>query len=143
GEEARPEAVAQPAGASGARTGREAEEKTALVGDGPAPIEERARPPAPSAAKLMEEHGLTTSEVPGSGKAGQVLKGDVLAAIERKGQAAAEPAARSRAAPSEPAEMPKVARPPSAAEDEAREERVKMTRLRQTIARRLKDAQNT
>jgi 2-oxoglutarate dehydrogenase E2 component (dihydrolipoamide succinyltransferase) len=68
-----------------------------------------------------------------TGKDGQVLKGDVLAAIERGG----------RGAPSQPAETPKVARAPSAPEDEAREERVKMTRLRQTIARRLKDAQNS
>jgi len=98
-------------------------------------IEER-RPPAPSAAKIMQEQGLSASEVTGSGKDGQILKGDVLAAIESG-------AARGRAAPSEPAETPKLARAPSPADDGAREERVKMTRLRQTIARRLKDAQNT
>ena len=90
------------------------------------------RPPSPAAAKLMKEHGLKTSDVEGTGKQGQVLKGDVLETIER-----------GRAAPGEPAEAPKAARSPSAGEDEAREERVKMTRLRQTIARRLKDAQNT
>ncbi|UUP17307.1 2-oxoglutarate dehydrogenase complex dihydrolipoyllysine-residue succinyltransferase [Nitratireductor thuwali] len=95
---------------------------------------ESARPPAPAAAKLMEEHGLKESEIAGSGKEGQVLKGDVLAAIERGKDA-------GRGAPSEPAEKPKVARAPSTGDDEAREERVKMTRLRQTIARRLKEAQ--
>ncbi|MCC5780354.1 2-oxoglutarate dehydrogenase complex dihydrolipoyllysine-residue succinyltransferase [Nitratireductor sp. B36] len=88
------------------------------------------RPPAPSAQKLMTEKGMKASDVAGSGKDGQVLKGDVLAALEG-------------GAPSSPAEKPKAARPASPAEDESREERVKMTRLRQTIARRLKDAQDT
>src|SRR5690606_12963155 len=90
------------------------------------------RPPAPSASKLMEERGLKAGDVAGTGKEGQILEGDVLATIER-----------GRAAPSEPAETPKVARAPAAPEDQTREERMKMTRLRQTIARRLKDAQNT
>jgi 2-oxoglutarate dehydrogenase E2 component (dihydrolipoamide succinyltransferase) len=70
--------------------------------------------------------------VDGSGKRGQVLKGDVIAAVA-KGLSA--PAA------SEPAKV--AVRAPTAIEDAPREERVKMTRLRQTIARRLKDAQNT
>ncbi|EKF18948.1 2-oxoglutarate dehydrogenase complex dihydrolipoyllysine-residue succinyltransferase [Nitratireductor pacificus] len=94
----------------------------------PAKAAESSRPPAPSAQKLMTEQGVKAGDVSGSGKEGQVLKGDVLAAMER-------------GAPSSPAETPKVARPASPAEDEVREERVKMTRLRQTIARRLKDAQ--
>ncbi|MAW89035.1 MAG: dihydrolipoyllysine-residue succinyltransferase [Phyllobacteriaceae bacterium] len=87
-------------------------------------------PAAPSAAKLMAEKGLDASQVSGSGKRGQVLKGDVLDAIN-KGTGSA------------PAAAPAAARAPSSGDDEAREERVKMTRLRQTIARRLKDAQNT
>jgi 2-oxoglutarate dehydrogenase E2 component (dihydrolipoamide succinyltransferase) len=85
-------------------------------------------PPAPSAAKLMADSG--TSVADGSGKRGQVLKEDVLAAIAR-GPAAAPAVA---AAP--------AARAPVAVDDAAREERVRMTKLRQTIARRLKDAQN-
>lgn len=89
-----------------------------------------AMTPAPSAAKLMSESGVSASQVEGSGKRGQVLKGDVLDAL-----------AKGLTAPQ--AEAPKAARVPSAAGDEAREERVKMTRLRQTIARRLKDAQAT
>ena len=88
-------------------------------------------PPAPSAARMMAEKGLAADQVAGSGKRGQVLKGDVLDAIA-KGTAAA-PA---------PAPAPQVARAPSAQEDAVREERVRMTKLRQTIARRLKDAQN-
>ncbi|QBK29168.1 2-oxoglutarate dehydrogenase complex dihydrolipoyllysine-residue succinyltransferase [Roseitalea porphyridii] len=88
--------------------------------------------PSPAAAKLIDENDLDASNIGGSGKRGQVLKSDVLDAI-----------AKGTGAPSEPAETPKVARAPSAQEDQVREERVRMTKLRQTIARRLKDAQNT
>ncbi len=89
-------------------------------------------PAAPSAAKMMAEKGLSADQVAGSGKRGQVLKGDVLAAVAAG--ATAQPAA---------AAAPVSVRAPSAPEDEVREERVRMTKLRQTIARRLKDAQNT
>ena len=71
---------------------------------------------------------------PGSGKDGRVTKGDMLAAIERAA-AAPTPVAQSAATVQ--------LRTPSPADDAVREERVKMTRLRQTIARRLKEAQNT
>jgi 2-oxoglutarate dehydrogenase E2 component (dihydrolipoamide succinyltransferase) len=77
---------------------------------------------------------MDASAVPGTGKDGRVTKGDMLAAIER---AAAQPT---------PVSAPAAAvhvRAPSPPDDAAREERVRMTRLRQTIARRLKDAQNT
>jgi len=94
-------------------------------------------PPAPSAAKLATEKGIDLSGIEGSGKRGQVMKGDVLDAIGR-GAAAASPVA-VRPAPA-PAPAPRQAPPQSDAE---REERVRMTKLRQTIARRLKDAQNT
>jgi len=128
---AKPAAVAQAAGAAGASTTAEAAEKTAdIAGEGP--VETRNRPPAPSAAKLLAENNLAAGQVSGSGKDGQVLKGDVLAAVARG----------TTAAPA-PAPAPQVARAPSAPADEVREERVKMTRLRQTIARRLKDAQQT
>jgi 2-oxoglutarate dehydrogenase E2 component (dihydrolipoamide succinyltransferase) len=89
-------------------------------------------PPAPAASKMLAENNLSADQLDGSGKRGQVLKGDVIAAVN-KGLSA--PAA------SEPAKV--AARAPTAIEDAPREERVKMTRLRQTIARRLKDAQNT
>ena len=91
-----------------------------------------AMPPAPAAAKIAADNNLSTDAIAGSGKRGQVLKGDVLAAV------AAGPVV---AAPTPLA--PIVARAPSSADDSAREERVRMTKLRQTIARRLKDAQNT
>ncbi len=84
---------------------------------------------APSVRRLGAESGVDPSTVSGSGRDGRVTKGDMLAAIERGPSASPQPAAQMRA--------------PSSAPDAEREERVKMTRLRQTIARRLKDAQNT
>jgi 2-oxoglutarate dehydrogenase E2 component (dihydrolipoamide succinyltransferase) len=84
--------------------------------------------------KLAAESGVDVSTVPGSGKDGRVTKGDMMAAIERAA-AAPTPVAQPAATV--------LARAPSPADDAAREERVKMTRLRQTIARRLKEAQNT
>jgi 2-oxoglutarate dehydrogenase E2 component (dihydrolipoamide succinyltransferase) len=91
-------------------------------------------PAAPSAAKLLAENNISADQVDGSGKRGQVLKGDVLAAVA-KGITA------STSAAAEPAKV--AARPASTEADAPREERVKMTRLRQTIAKRLKDAQNS
>lgn len=91
-------------------------------------------PFAPSVRKLSAETGVDASTVPGSGKDGRVTKGDMLAAIER--------AASAPTPVNQPAAAVQV-RAPSPADDAAREERVKMTRLRQTIARRLKDVQNT
>jgi 2-oxoglutarate dehydrogenase E2 component (dihydrolipoamide succinyltransferase) len=90
-----------------------------------------AMPMPPSVRKLAAETGVDPAKVDGSGVRGQVTKGDMLAAIER---AAATPTQVS---------APLQMRARSPADDAAREERVPMTRLRQTIARRLKDAQNT
>jgi 2-oxoglutarate dehydrogenase E2 component (dihydrolipoamide succinyltransferase) len=94
----------------------------------PPPPVAKARAPegtAPSAAKIIAETGLEPSEIAGTGKGGRITKADALAAAEA------------------PAPKPVVARAPSAPDDQAREERVRMTRLRQTIARRLKEAQET
>jgi 2-oxoglutarate dehydrogenase E2 component (dihydrolipoamide succinyltransferase) len=84
--------------------------------------------------KLATETGVDPAAVAGTGKDGRVTKGDMLAQIER---AAAQPMPVAQ-----PAAAVQV-RAPSPPDDAAREERVRMTRLRQTIARRLKDAQNT
>ena len=104
----------------------------------PAPAAPKAAPSdaslAPSVRKLSAESGIEASTVPGSGKDGRVTKGDMLAAIEK--------AASAPTPVNQPAAAVQV-RAPSPADDAAREERVKMTRLRQTIARRLKDVQNT
>jgi 2-oxoglutarate dehydrogenase E2 component (dihydrolipoamide succinyltransferase) len=91
-------------------------------------------PLAPSVRKISAESGIDAATVPGSGKDGRVTKGDMLAAIER---AASAPTPVNQPAAAVPV------RAPAPADDAAREERVKMTRLRQTIARRLKDVQNT
>ncbi len=84
----------------------------------------------PAVARLAAESGVDPSRVPSSGRDGRATKGDMLAAIARGDGRAAEPVA------------PVQARAPSGADDAAREERVRMTRLRQTIARRLKEAQS-
>ena len=91
----------------------------------PLPAAEPDPPPSPAARKLIDEHGLDAARIPGTGKDGRIVKGDVLATV-----AAAAPPASA----------------PSAGAGEARgerEERVRMTRLRQRIAERLKEAQNT
>src|SRR5262245_34952329 len=89
-------------------------------------------PLAPSVRKLAAESGIDATSVGGSGKDGRVTKGDMLAAIER-----------AAATPTPVAATAVQMRAPTPPDDAAREERVRMTRLRQTIARRLKDAQNT
>jgi 2-oxoglutarate dehydrogenase E2 component (dihydrolipoamide succinyltransferase) len=93
-----------------------------------------AIPLAPSVRRLGAESGIVPESVPGTGPGGRVTKGDMLAAIER---AAAAPTAIAQPAAAV------LVRAPSPADDAAREERVRMTKLRQTIAKRLKDAQNT
>ena len=153
----------------------------AAVAAEPAPkVTVAAVPPAPSAQKIIAENGLNEADINGSGRRGQILKEDALAAAAKPaatvsgtvvqmpsamtGSAAAPvPAAKPAPAPvaapapapvaaavpapapvaAAPAPVPAAPRAPVAAEDDAREERVKMTRLRQTIARRLKEAQNT
>lgn len=86
-------------------------------------------PPAPSAAKLMAENNIAKSDISGSGKRGQILKEDVLDVLAQ-GTKAPPPVAPASSFS-------------AASVQETREERVRMTKLRQTIARRLKDAQNT
>ena len=93
-----------------------------------------AVPLSPSVRKMAAETGIDPSTLEGSGKDGRVTKADMLAAIER---AAAAPIPVSQPAAGV------TLRAPAPPDDAAREERVKMTRLRQTIARRLKEAQNT
>jgi 2-oxoglutarate dehydrogenase E2 component (dihydrolipoamide succinyltransferase) len=102
-------------------------------------------PPAPSAAKIAVEQGIDVAQVPGSGKRGQALKSDVVQFAAR--QAAAPQPAQEGRAQELPAQEARIEAPsprvPVPQEDARHEERVKMTRLRQTIARRLKEAQNT
>jgi 2-oxoglutarate dehydrogenase E2 component (dihydrolipoamide succinyltransferase) len=90
-----------------------------------APPAAAAPPLAPSVQRIATETGLDTAAVAGTGKDGRITKGDALAALEERAAA--------------PAPAPVAAGPRPVHE---REERVKMTRLRQTVARRLKEAQN-
>jgi 2-oxoglutarate dehydrogenase E2 component (dihydrolipoamide succinyltransferase) len=91
----------------------------------PAPAAPAAAPLAPSAQRIVAENKLDAGAIAGSGKDGRITKGDALAALEARANAPA------------PAQAPAAPR-----EVHEREERVRMTRLRQTIARRLKEAQN-
>ena len=84
---------------------------------------------APSAKKLMAENKISSDKIVGTGKDGRIMKNDVLKAVQSSGIEEKETSSPRRA--------------PSSIEDADREERVKMTRLRQTIAKRLKDSQNT
>jgi 2-oxoglutarate dehydrogenase E2 component (dihydrolipoamide succinyltransferase) len=124
-------AAAKPAAAKPAA---EAPKPAAAAPAAPPKVAASDAPLAPSVRRVAAESGMDPAKVEGTGKDGRVTKGDMMAAIER---AAAAPTPVSQ-----PAAAVQV-RAPSPADDASREERVKMTRLRQTIARRLKDAQNT
>ena len=89
---------------------------------------------SPAVRRAVLEHGIDPASVTGTGKGGRLTKEDVLTAAQAK-QAPPAPAQAS------PASAPAAARPELA--EGRREERVKMTRLRQTVARRLKEAQDT
>lgn len=109
----------------------------------PAPAPAKATEDAPSAKKAMAEANLTPDQVQGTGRDGRIMKEDVARKLA-PAEAGVAGAAGAQAAAAAPAPAPAaLPRAPIPAEDAAREERVKMTRLRATIARRLKDAQNT
>jgi 2-oxoglutarate dehydrogenase E2 component (dihydrolipoamide succinyltransferase) len=108
----------------------------------PAGVGKSDAPLSPAVRKMVEENKVDTGTVAGTGKDGRITKGDVIAHLEKPAAAPAAPAAEARPLVIPPA-APAAARPASAPADQSREERVKMSRLRLTIARRLKDAQNT
>ncbi len=89
-------------------------------------------PVMPSARRIAEESGISAASVPGTGKDGRVTKGDMLGALESR--AASSPAIRP---------APAAAQPSGPRANAAREEVVAMTRLRKTVALRLKESQNT
>ncbi|MCQ8241888.1 2-oxoglutarate dehydrogenase complex dihydrolipoyllysine-residue succinyltransferase [Rhizosaccharibacter radicis] len=131
---ARPQPAAAPVATSSGQTGgiqppRAPSGPVARPATPPADVERDGHAPLPAAQKMMTERGVAASAVgEGTGKDGRITKGDVLAFLEQP-QAKAAPAA------------PKPAAAP-VRQDDPREERVKMTRLRKTIANRLKEAQN-
>ena len=125
-------AVAQASGKAGETTTAAAEAKAGEVaGDSEIKPATKAGDSGPAVSRLAAESGVDPSKVNASGKDGRVTKGDMLAAIAT-GPAVAAPA------PAAPVQV----RAPSPVDDASREERVKMTKLRQTIARRLKEAQS-
>ncbi len=99
-----------------------------------APSSTDAEDLAPAVARIVEQYGLDPASIPATGKGGRLTKGDVLAAIEAG-------TAKLRAAPRH--DLPAAAAAPPATARARTEERVRMSRLRQTIARRLKEAQDT
>ena len=106
--------------------GAEAPKAAAPVAAAPAPAKAAEIPLSPAVRKAVVENNLNPAEIPGSGKDGRITKGDVIATLEKPAAPAPAPAAPA---------APRVSG--------GSEERVKMSRLRQTIARRLKEAQNT
>jgi 2-oxoglutarate dehydrogenase E2 component (dihydrolipoamide succinyltransferase) len=130
-----PKAEAAPAPAPKADAGQT---PAATKAEAPRPPAAPAAPPkplpaganGPAVGRIAAESGIDPARVAGTGKDGRVTKGDMLGAV-----------ARGITQPASPA--PATARAPAAPDDASREERVRMTKLRQTIARRLKDAQNT
>jgi 2-oxoglutarate dehydrogenase E2 component (dihydrolipoamide succinyltransferase) len=127
-------AKAAPAKAAPAAEAKPAAKPAPAAPAQPPKVAAADAPLAPSVRKIAAETGTDPAKVEGTGKDGRVTKGDMMAAIER--------AASAPTPVTQPAAAIQV-RAPSPADDASREERVKMTRLRQTIARRLKDAQNT
>ena len=121
-------------GAAGAAPPAKAAEAPKKV-EAAAPAKAEA-PLSPAVRKLVEENKIDTASIAGTGKDGRLTKGDVLAQLEKP---AAAPAATPQA-PAAPAATPQA---PATPAEPGREERVRMSRLRLTIARRLKDAQNT
>ena len=118
-------------GAAGAAPAKAAPAPAPAPAPAAAPAAAKDVENAPAAKKAMAEAGLSADQVQGTGRDGRIMKDDVARAAAAVQAAAAAPA---------PAAIPRA---PVPADDAAREERVKMTRLRATIAKRLKDAQNT
>lgn len=116
---------------AGKKAGEKAPPKESAAGEAPGEKAEADRPLSPAVRKLAKEKDIDISRIEGTGKDGRILKGDVLAALNSEVFAAEHPQEVRRA------------RAPVVPSDAEREERVRMTKLRQTIARRLKEAQNT
>ncbi len=133
-----PAPVTNPAGP--AETPALKTDEHAPTADSPGSANDAALRLSPAVRRAVLENHVDPSAIQGSGKDGRLTKDDVLAAA--KGKALAAPAATPAPAPAESLSADPVAAARSAPADR-REERVKMTRLRQTIATRLKDAQNT
>ncbi len=141
-------ATTNPAGAG---------ETPALRGDEHAPVAEEAHDDedhvttlSPAVRRAVLEYHVDPSKIRGTGKDGRLTKDDVIAAAEGRSaqpsapaQAGAQTEAKASPAPTPPTPAQRADLAPASAGAQRKEERVKMTRLRQTVARRLKEAQNT
>jgi 2-oxoglutarate dehydrogenase E2 component (dihydrolipoamide succinyltransferase) len=144
-----PQASAAQSAAAATTNPAGAGETPALRGDATAPVAEAEHENhittlSPAVRRAVLEYHVDPSSIRGTGKDGRLTKDDVIAAADAQKAGtvpATSPQAREPSAPA-PAVQPVQAKAP-AAPGERREERVKMTRLRQTVARRLKEAQNT
>ena len=127
-------------------------ETPALRGDEVAPVaepevaqreaeEDHITTLSPAVRRAVLEYHVDPSKIHGTGKDGRLTKDDVIAAAQAKGAEPSPAIAPQAKAPSAPAPAPQAKRPASTGE--RREERVRMSRLRQTVAKRLKEAQNT
>ena len=151
---AAPKAEAKPAEkpAPEAKAAPKAEPKPEPAAAKDAPVGGGDRPLPPASRKLIEEHGLDASRIQGSGKDGQILKGDVLAYIDQQGTseqaqmstlAATAPVSVPDARKGSASGTPRSSAPPPAPTGGRSTRRVPMSRLRRRIAERLKEVQNT
>jgi len=132
--------AAKSAGSGAAKKAKSAPEKDAADTAGPASdasaapasTAENVQTLSPAVRRLVLEHGVDPSAVRGTGKDGRLTKEDVLAAVQNAGEAQGKAASKSASVG-----------PASPAAGDRTEERVRMTRLRQTVAKRLKSAQDT
>jgi 2-oxoglutarate dehydrogenase E2 component (dihydrolipoamide succinyltransferase) len=133
-------ATTNPAGAgeTPALRGHEHAPEPASAGAETSSADDQITTLSPAVRRAVLEYHVDPSTIRGTGKDGRLTKDDVIAAAQ--GKTAPAPEAK---APSAPAAAPPPQAKPVAVSGERKEERVKMTRLRQTVARRLKEAQNT
>ncbi len=117
----------------GAAADKPAEKPVEKPAEASAPPSEA--PLSPAVRRLVDENNLDPNAIAGTGKDGRLTKGDVLSAMETPSPAVTAPVTLPVTAPASAALAPRT--------DQPREERVPMSRLRQVIARRLKDAQNS
>jgi 2-oxoglutarate dehydrogenase E2 component (dihydrolipoamide succinyltransferase) len=132
--------AAAPAGQPAASPATETERRTVEAGQGSDGHDQEVAA-SPVARRMAAANNVDLAGVQGSGPGGRVVKGDVAAQLGRgEKQAAPAPAPAPKPAP---APRPQAAPAPQAAQPDRREERVRMSRRRQTIARRLVEAQHT
>jgi 2-oxoglutarate dehydrogenase E2 component (dihydrolipoamide succinyltransferase) len=133
---AKPEAEPEPEPAPAPAKAAETAETALETQGGDVPL-------SPAVRKLIEENNLDPSQIKATGKDGRLLKGDVLEHLEGASQEAAAPKPAAAPAKAEAPQKARAAIPPTPPDPEGREKRVKMTRLRRSIAERLKAAQDT